>query len=70
MAVGSGRGRVVELDARRGTGVLENDDGLRLPFHCTQVNDTRGPVDVGTEVRYDLVPGGLGGWEAAALEQA
>jgi hypothetical protein len=70
MTVGSGRGRVVELDARKGRGVIESDDGLRLPFHCTQVSDARGPVDVGVEVRYELVPGGLGVWEAAALELA
>jgi cold shock CspA family protein len=68
MAVGSGRGRVVELDARKGRGVVESNDGVPLPFHCTQVSDAGGPVDVGAEVRYEVVPGRLGVWEAAALE--
>ena len=69
MAVGSGHGRVVELDVRKGSGVVEGSDGLRLPFHCTQVIDARGPVDVGVEVRFEIVPGCLGVWEAAALER-
>jgi cold shock CspA family protein len=68
MTVGSSRGRVVEFDAHRGRGVVENDDGLRLPFHCTQVHGGRNPVDVGAEVSFEIVPGGLGVWEAAALE--
>ena len=69
MPVGSGYGRVVELDATRGSGVVEGNDGLRLPFHCTQVTDARGPVEVGVEVRFEIVPGRLGAWEAAALER-
>lgn len=65
---GVGRGRIVEFDVRRGLGVVEGDDGSRLGFHCTQAVDPSCPLDVGTVVRYEIRPGGLGAWEATAIE--
>ena len=68
MAVGRGRGRVVEFDGARGLGVVEAADGTRLAFHCTQIADGSRDVIVGAEVLYEVVPGALGAWEASALE--
>ena len=61
-------GTVVELDAHAGLGIVETGDGTRLSFHCTQVVDGRRALKRGTRVRYDVIPGGRGAWEAGALE--
>jgi len=60
-------GKVIEFDAHTGLGVVESLDGARLAFHCTQVVDGSRSLKVGAEVRYEVVPGGLGAWEAGAL---
>jgi cold shock CspA family protein len=70
MAVGRGTGQVVEFDAGRGLGVIESADGSRLAFHCTQIADGSRDIAVGERVRYDVVPGSSGGWEAASIEPA
>ena len=61
-------GTVVEFDAARGRGVVEDAGGARLDFHCTQVADGSRSVPVGATVRYEVVPGALGRWEAAAID--
>ena len=61
-------GTVVEFDAERGRGVVEDAGGARLDFHCTRVADGSRSVPVGATVRYEVVPGALGRWEAAAIE--
>jgi len=61
-------GRVVAFDAARGIGVLEGDDGTRLDFHCTRIADGSRRVAVGARVRFAVVPGGMGRWEADAIE--
>jgi cold shock CspA family protein len=63
-------GTVVEFDGRRGRGVIEEPGGRRLGFHCTQIADGSRTVPVGARVRFDVVPGGLGSWEATAVELA
>jgi len=63
-------GVVVEFDAKRGLGTVETVDGTRLPFHCTAIADGTRSVAVGSAVRYDVVPGALGRWEAALLRPA
>ena len=50
-----------------GCGEVEADDGRRYPFHCTQIADGTRTIAVGTPVTFDVVPGHLGRWEAAAL---
>ena len=70
MTIARGRGRVTEFDPERGTGLIIGDDGARLPFHCTQIADGTRDIAVDTAVRYDVVPGSLGAWEAAAVEPA
>ena len=61
-------GTVVEFDPRRGTGIVEAADAGRLPFHCTEIADGSRSVTVGAPVRYDVVPGPLGQWEARRLD--
>ncbi len=61
-------GKVTEFDAHTGLGAVESDDGARLLFHCTQVVDRSRTLKVGAKVRYEVMPGGLGVWEAGALE--
>jgi cold shock CspA family protein len=63
-------GVVVEFDATRGLGSVETVEGTRLPFHCTAIADGTRSVAVGSAVRYDVVPGALGRWEAAFLRPA
>jgi cold shock CspA family protein len=60
-------GRVVAFDAHRGLGVVEGRDGTRYDFHCTRITDGSRSVPVGAAVRFDLVPGALGRWEAGAI---
>ena len=68
MTIKHGRGHVVEFDGPRGLGTIESEQGTRLRFHCTQLVDGTRDIAVGTAVRYEVVPGALGDWEAAAVE--
>jgi cold shock CspA family protein len=61
-------GTVTEYDDHAGFGWVEATDGRRLWFHCTQLTDGSRHVDAGTRVRFAVVPGQLGRWEAAGLE--
>jgi CspA family cold shock protein len=65
---GSGEGTVVEFDEARGIGTVEAG-GVTYPFHCTQIADGTRTIPVGTAVRFEVRPGPLGRWEAAALTQ-
>jgi hypothetical protein len=64
---GQHEGRVVTFDANRGLGEVEETDGVRRTFHCTQVADASREVPVGAAVRYVLVPASLGVWEASEV---
>jgi cold shock CspA family protein len=65
------RGTVTEFDDHRGYGTVRaEDDGTELFFHCTAIADGTRTIGVGVEVEYDVVPGRLGRWEAAALRPA
>ncbi len=64
------RGRVVEFDEHVGTGTVEGDDGRRLSFHCVAIADGSRRIDVGTPVRYEVVPGHLGRYEAREIRPA
>jgi cold shock CspA family protein len=66
----SGTGAVVDFDDPRGLGTIRDDDGDELPFHCTAIADGTRTIDVGRRVRFDVVPGRLGRWEAAAIADA
>lgn len=66
----STRGTVVEFDDHVGLGVIEGEEGARLPFHCAEIADGSRTVAVGASVRYDVMPGNRGVWEAARVEPA
>jgi cold shock CspA family protein len=38
-----------------------------LPFHCTSIADGSRTIAVGQHVRFTVVPGRLGRWEATRL---
>lgn len=58
------------FDERRGLGEIDGDDGTRYPFHCTRIADGSRTIAVKTAVEFDVVPGALGRWEAAAIAPA
>jgi hypothetical protein len=60
-------GRVVAFDAHRGLGVVEDRDGTRYDFHCVLIADGSRSVPIGAAVRYSVVPGALGRWEAGTI---
>jgi cold shock CspA family protein len=63
-------GRVVAFDSHRGLGTIEGADGARLEFHCTRIADGGRTVTVGEQVRFAVMPGGLGRWEACEIRPA
>jgi cold shock CspA family protein len=66
---GTHAGTVREFDEFRGLGTVVADDGTSYPFHCTQIADGSRRIDAGAVVHFTLHPGGLGRWEAAAIEK-
>ena len=60
-------GRVAEFDPERGLGVVVDDTGRALPFHCTAIADGSRQIDVGTAVAFNVAPGHLGRYEARRL---
>jgi CspA family cold shock protein len=62
-------GTVRDFNEFRGLGTIVADDGISYPFHCTQIADGTRRIDAGAAVRFALHPGGLGRWEAAAIEK-
>ena len=59
-------GVVTDFDEDRGLGTVEAG-GRSYPFHCTQIADGTRTIEVGAAVAFEVRPGGLGRWEAAAL---
>jgi cold shock CspA family protein len=61
-------GVVAAFDEPRGLGVVRADgDGAEVPFHCTAIADGTRTIPVGQPVRFRLVAGRLGRWEADAI---
>jgi cold shock CspA family protein len=68
MAAPDARTGIVEtFDEPRGLGEVRADDGAVLSFHCTAIADGSRTIAVGTPVRYRIVPGRLGRWEASDI---
>ena len=63
-------GTVVDFDDAKGFGTVRSDDGLDRFFHCTAIADGTRTIAVGAAVRYDVVAGRLGRYEAAGLRPA
>jgi hypothetical protein len=61
---------VVAFDERRGLGEIEDDDGARYGFHCTQIADGSRTIGVDAHVAFAIAPGLLGRWEATGVEPA
>jgi cold shock CspA family protein len=59
-------GVVVGFDEARGLGAVESG-GRTFPFHCTQIADGTRTIEVGATVTFEVRPGHLGRWEAAAV---
>ena len=62
------RGVVAHFDDPRGLGIVRSDSGHEYPFHCAAIADGTRTVDEGARVRWNVVPGRLGRWEAADIE--
>lgn len=60
-------GTVDSFDEARGLGTVRCGDGTVLPFHCTAIADGSRTVAVGRPVRFSIVAGHLGRWEADAV---
>jgi CspA family cold shock protein len=62
----SHRGVVTAFDAPSGLGTVTADGGTVHAFHCIEIADGSRTIEVGTPVRFDLLPK-FGRWEAAAI---
>jgi cold shock CspA family protein len=62
-------GTVATFDEHAGMGTVTTEDGRELFFHCTQISDGSRTIEVGAPVRFEVVPGRLGRWEAARVEK-
>lgn len=60
-------GVVTEFDEHRCLGTVAAGEA-RYPFHCTAIADGTRTIEVGAEVRFEVVAGLLGRWEARRLE--
>lgn len=60
-------GVVSSFDDPGGYGTVSADDGAEHGFHCTAIADGTRRIEVGTRVRFLVVPGHLGRWEASDL---
>ena len=64
------RGTVAAFDRARGVGEITGDDGATYPFHSTMIADGTRNIEVGSTVEFEVIPGRLGRWEAAAVSPA
>ena len=60
-------GTVAEYDEAKGYGTVRGEDGTQYFFHCTQIADGTRTIPVGVTVTFEVQPGHLGRWEAAAV---
>jgi cold shock protein len=63
-------GTVAAYDEAAGFGTIAEDDGPERWFHCTAIADGSRTIEVGARVRYDVVAGRMGRWEAAGIQPA
>ena len=62
------RGTVAFFDEPRGLGQISTDDGVTVGFHCTAIANGTRTIPERVAVRYDIVPGRHGLWEADRVE--
>lgn len=64
---GDQTGTVTTFDDPAGFGTVTADEGVEHFFHCTAIADGSRQIDVGARVRFTVVPGRQGRWEATDL---
>jgi cold shock CspA family protein len=64
------RGTVERFDTAQGLGEIKAADGATYPFHSTVIADGSRTIEVGAAVEFEVIPGHLGQWEAAAVSKA
>ena len=64
------QGTILEFDADRGIGTVEDVSGRRLFFHCTAISDGTRNVDVGMTVTFSLAAGHRGLLEARGIAKS
>ena len=64
---GDRTGVVTDYDDPAGIGTVTADEGDQHFFHCTAIADGSRTIEIGARVRFAVVPGRLGRWEAADL---
>ncbi|HVT42093.1 MAG TPA: hypothetical protein VHD39_03850 [Acidimicrobiales bacterium] len=69
-AAGLHHGRVASFDARRGLGVVADDDGCEYGFHATAIADGSRRIEEGTVVTFTVAPAHRGRYEARSLVPA
>lgn len=67
-SLGTVVGSVSGFDDHRGLGTIAGDDGVEYHFHCTGIADGTRTIAVGSPVRFDVIAGRLGRWEAWGIE--
>jgi cold shock CspA family protein len=60
-------GEVTAFDEHRGLGEITSADGVVYAFHSTTIADGTRTIAVGAAVQFEIRPGPLGRWEAAAI---
>lgn len=63
-------GVVADFSFDAGLGEVAADDGRRFPFHCTAIADGTRDIAPGARVRFRVVAGHHGRWEAADVVTA
>ena len=61
-------GTVAAFDEAAGWGTVRTDAGDDHFFHCAAIADGTRTIPVGERVRFQVVPGPMGRWEAAHIE--
>jgi cold shock CspA family protein len=62
-------GMVTEFDEAKGYGTIVGDDGSSHFVHCTAIADGSRTIDAQTPVRFVVMPGRRGQWEATEVEK-
>lgn len=60
-------GTVAHFDDPKGYGTVVADDGSEHFFHCTAIADGTRTIAEGSRVRFEVVAGRRGLWEAVEL---
>jgi cold shock CspA family protein len=63
-SIGTHTGTVTAFDEDRGLGEITASGGEVHHFHCTGIADGSRTIEVGADVRFGIIPGRLGRWEA------